>query len=414
MKTKGVRPQPAVFACEAGAAFAQDSQLKPESLNKRGKKTMRFKLSVLAPLALCLSLTANAQQQYNIVDLGTLGGTVTVAYGLNNKADATGFAYAADAGCYLQTFLYTEANGLSDIGLQSGFGGCNLGVSINDAGQISFDGDHHTGSGDYTAHRYTPGVGAIDLGALPGDTVSYAGRIDAVGDVVGGSIHGDGTGGDAFLYTDALGMVDLGNLGGVDAMKCGGAIAVGINATGTIVGSARTPNTPPCEYWDRGDAFVDYNRRVRRMVDLNTIIRTKGWNLRTAAAINKKGFIVGYGATMRNNQPVLDAFRYNPATRRVTDLGTFVGGGISYAEDINSRNWIVGAAYLDGSGSGNYRAALWQPGRPGAQDLDNLIPPNTGWTLREAYGINDKGQIVGWGYVAGGDTHAFRLDPVAR
>jgi probable HAF family extracellular repeat protein len=60
-------------------------------------------------------------------------------------------------------------------------------------------------------------------------------------------------------------------------------------------------------------------------------------------------------------------------------------------------------------------AALWQPGIRGAQNLSNLILNNNeGWTLREAYGINDKGQIVGWGYVASGDIHAFRLDPAGR
>jgi len=351
------------------------------------------------------SASAALGQQYNIVDLGNLGGTTTVAYGINKNGDATGFSYSTGGGCYLQTFLYTDGSGMTDIGLQPGFGGCNYGVSINDAGQIAFNGDHHPGSGDYTAHRYTPNVGAIDLGELPGDIGSYAVRINASGQVVGGSVT-DSTGllGDPFLYSDNTGMVDLGNLGG------GRGTASGINVHSTVVGSARTPTTPVGDIWNIGDAFVYADKTG--IVNLNSIILNHGWHLYNAAAINKKGVIVGYGQHTTKKKQVLDAYRYNPQTHTVSDLGTFVGGGISYALDINSKGWIAGAAYLDGSGVGNFRAAVWQPGKPGAQNLNNLIPQGTGWVLRQATGINDQGQIVGWGYVSNGDTHAFRLDPV--
>ncbi len=45
------------------------------------------------------------------------------------------------------------------------------------------------------------------------------------------------------------------------------------------------------------------------------------------------------------------------------------------------------------------------------QDLNDLIDPASGWTLRVATGINDSGQIVGVGAI-GGHEHAFRLDPI--
>jgi probable HAF family extracellular repeat protein len=48
----------------------------------------------------------------------------------------------------------------------------------------------------------------------------------------------------------------------------------------------------------------------------------------------------------------------------------------------------------------------------GLVDLNTLIDPATGWSLRAACDINDRGQIVGYGMVlATGETHAFRLDP---
>jgi probable HAF family extracellular repeat protein len=345
--------------------------------------------------------------KYKLVDLGTLGVNTVIGYGLNNRGDVTGDAYSPIGCTDEQTFLYTNKTKMVNMnGLQPGFAGCNYGVSINDSGQIAFNQDQpfHTGSGDYTAHRYTPNVGVIDLGTLPGDIVSYATHINLFGEVVGGSVTNDPPDyllGHPFLYSDDGGMVDLGSLGG------GRGMANGINARGTVVGWSRTPNTPVGDYWDPGDAFV-WTVDIH-MVDLNTINKTPGWNLRNAAAVNGQGIIVGFG--LYNKVDLIQAFRYNPNTRTVLNLGTFPGGGFSYALDINSKGWVVGAAYLDASGIGNYRACVWPKGLPVALNLNKLIPQNTGWTLAEARAINDFGQILAWGFDVKGNTHAFRLDP---
>ena len=45
------------------------------------------------------------------------------------------------------------------------------------------------------------------------------------------------------------------------------------------------------------------------------------------------------------------------------------------------------------------------------QDLNNLLPPGSGWVLSDADGINDLGQITGTGTI-GGQTHAFEMTPV--
>ena len=44
-------------------------------------------------------------------------------------------------------------------------------------------------------------------------------------------------------------------------------------------------------------------------------------------------------------------------------------------------------------------------------DLNTLIDPLSGWELVTAWGINDAGQITGYGLI-GGETHAFLLTPV--
>jgi probable HAF family extracellular repeat protein len=367
-----------------------------------GAKRLRsFCVSAAAIVLFSGSPMAGAQK-YTIADLGSLGGTTTIAYGVNSDGDAVGFSYSTGPGCYFQAFKYTDRAGMTDIGLQPNFGGCNYAVAINDAGQIAFNGDHHPGSGDYTAHLFSPKSGAIDLGTLAGDAVSYAVRLNAFGEVVGGSAS-SALVGNPFLYSRKKGMVDLGNLGG------GRGTAEGINDFGIVVGTARVASTPAGDIWNIGHAFV-YTGETG-ILDLNTLTATAGWELYDAHAINNFGLIVGYGTHTTASGSGLDAYRFNPWTREVIDLGRFPGGGISYAYDINAKAVAVGAAYLDASGAGNFRAALWLPGQPGALNLNDLIPAGTGWTLRQATAINNEGQIVGWGYL-NGETRAFRLDLV--
>jgi len=45
-----------------------------------------------------------------------------------------------------------------------------------------------------------------------------------------------------------------------------------------------------------------------------------------------------------------------------------------------------------------------------ATDLNTLIPKNSGWYLECAQGINDAGDIVGFGTI-NGSTHAFLATP---
>jgi probable HAF family extracellular repeat protein len=46
-------------------------------------------------------------------------------------------------------------------------------------------------------------------------------------------------------------------------------------------------------------------------------------------------------------------------------------------------------------------------------NLNDLVDPASGLTLNAANDINDLGQIVGYGTTAGGQIHAFLLDPMA-
>src|SRR5207247_3774481 len=93
----------------------------------------------------------------------------------------------------------------------------------------------------------------------------------------------------------------------------------------------------------------------------------------------------------------------------LTNLGVLPDGGdSSYATDINSAGQVVGL--VEGYGDDGRVAFLWQNGT--MIDLNTLIPADSGWTLLEAWAINDAGQIVGYGVGPDGQQ-VFLLTPVA-
>ena len=77
---------------------------------------------------------------------------------------------------------------------------------------------------------------------------------------------------------------------------------------------------------------------------------------------------------------------------------------------MNDRGEVVGAS-VDGSpATGNKRAFLWQNGA--MHDLNTLIVGDSPFLhLLVAFGINDVGQIVGFGLTKTFDVHAFLATP---
>ena len=74
------------------------------------------------------------------------------------------------------------------------------------------------------------------------------------------------------------------------------------------------------------------------------------------------------------------------------------------------RREIVGASVsAPGLASGNPRAFLWQQGV--MTDLNALIPADAPLYLLTAFGINDAGEIVGFGVTGEGDIHGFLATP---
>lgn len=88
------------------------------------------------------------------------------------------------------------------------------------------------------------------------------------------------------------------------------------------------------------------------------------------------------------------------------DMGT-LGGDDSIARGINDNGQVVGYGQITGNSS--VHAFLYDD--EDMIDLNNLLPANSGWELYYAHGINNLGQIIGWGDI-NGESHAFLMTPV--
>ena len=186
------------------------------------------------------------------------------------------------------------------------------------------------------------------------------------------------------LFSSAGKMADLGTLGGEYSA------AHGINRFGDVVGYAYKTN----------GGFHAFFYSAGTMHDLGTL----GGAYSTASAINDYGQITGQAYTSGNLGA--HAFLYNGG--KMTDLGV-LNHVYSEGDAINGFGMVVGRASIkNNTGYLVYHAVIYSNGR--AIDLNRLIPAGSGWVLEQATGINDKGQIVGFGKIHSQD-HGFLLTP---
>jgi probable HAF family extracellular repeat protein len=185
--------------------------------------------------------------------------------------------------------------------------------------------------------------------------------------------------------------------------------ANGINSAGNIVGGATIIG-------DQNSHAFFYSGG--KMYDLGT---QSGSGDSVADAINNSGVIVGQTDSSDGGS---EAFIYNgyqghlptdfsnPDTT-ITDAGYFtlldLGGEQGEALAINSSGTVVGDSV---TGDGNEDAFVYSGGvLTDLNDIDISGDLPTGLIFQSANGINDAGQITGYGVTPDGSEYAFLLTP---
>ncbi len=353
---------------------------------------------LISALATITMAAGTKQLHYTITDLGTLpGGTYSYGYGINNLGQVTG--ESGIAGGTYHAFLWSARTGMRDLRTLPGRT-YSAGLGINDLGQVTGWSDN---AGDITLHAflYSARTGMLDIETLPGGSYSYGNAINIFGQVTGWSnLTGNIVWGDPFLYSELMGMQDLGNLTTIPSDLEGG-MGTGINDLGQVTG------------WSNDAKQVVHSFLWSARTGMSDIGTFPGGYCTQSTGINNFGQITGwvYTSTDCTHTPYR-AFLYSEWTG-VEDLGTLPGGDISQGYGINDLGQVTGwsctAATVEGSCPTPTHAFLYSDGK--MIDLNTRLPLSSKWTLISGQGINDLGQITGYGTI-NGQTHAFLMTPV--
>jgi probable HAF family extracellular repeat protein len=367
--------------------------------------------------------TQSTPSYYKVEDLGTLGGSSSWPSAINDKGQVVGYSnLAGDQNN--RAFLYKDGE-MTDLGTLGGTSSEAKG--INESGQVVGWSDNS--SGERRAFLYDSTNGMRDLNdSIPADsgwTMYEAAGINDKGQVAASSWDntqpdtdivcsywywsGPAPGAALVLSpttTANYEVKDLGNLGGYFSR------ATSINDSSKVVGFSYAD---PCG----GEQPFFYDESADPMM--------RGLSMHEASGLNNSGKVVGYtwyfteGDMDCTNNDCHRAVIYDSATKQRQVLGT-LGTGDTYgtigseAYGINDSDKVVGLSGIgDGfhhwvSGSGPAYGFIYDSTN-GMQNLNSLIPPDSGWTIHVARAINNNGQIAATGRKDGVGTHALLLTP---
>ncbi len=336
---------------------------------------MRRTLSALATLALAAAASAQ-NYTYTVVDLEPGVNTLTPSkpWSISNDGKTIAGTRGGVAFVWHEGSGFTSLNNLPGYTSGAAFG---LDAAGNACGTS-------TGAANSRAVRYNTNGTVDSLGTLGGAS-SIGAEMNAGGAIVGDAMNASGLW-HAFYWTQAGGMIDL----QPGATESHGWDVSDFGAVTGFTGPGGALTTDHAFRWTQAGGFVDLGVP-------GTFKNSHGFG------INKAGQVCGN--SQNNTGTVQGWVRYSDGAGWQYLLTN--AGKANTAWKLNDFGQVVGETHQDSGGL--HRAAVWTDGI-GIQDLNALIDPASGWLLRAAYDVNERGQIVGWGEHSG-SWHGFRLDP---
>jgi CSLREA domain-containing protein len=356
---------------------------------------------------------------YTVTDLGALtAGPQSIGWDVNNSGQVTGWSNSGATNTNYRPFFYS--NGALTNLAPLGTGTNALAISINDSARIVGyselvpQGANAALAGQLHAYFSDNGGVLRDIGTL-GGTSSQAWGVNDNGHVVGQAQLSNGQT-RPFLWKDTNNdglwqqseMIDLGSLNGGTFGR-----GFGINNQGVVVGNSL--NGPGGQ--QIATLWKDDNNNGLGDAGELRILGTLGAGLPSfAQGINDAGYVNGYSqlpGLTSNGIQIQHAFIWHDDNGNgqsdageMKDIGT-LGGDTSLSVRINSTNAIAGYSTT----TGNFNPSGFVYRNNFMLDLNAAIPQNSGWHITEARGINDSGQIVGYGSQNNGNNHALLLTP---
>ena len=358
---------------------------------------------------------ASRSVRYTITDLGTLGGSFSLAYGINDNGQIDGSS-TLPGDNVVHSFLYNHG-AMTDLGT---LGGANSESFANLNNAIQVAGAAETSVTDPNNENFCSfGTNLICLG---------------------------------FVWQNGI-MTPLSTLGGNNGQ------AAAINNRGQVAGYSETaiadPNCPVPQvlqfrptlwtagqaralplypgdtegaaFWinNQGDTVgasgscAPYDPRYALPLQPRHALLWRKSSVQPIDLGNLGGKINNAGFAINDMEQVVGASdlpgdMYQHAffwhNGHMTDLGTLPGDVVSAAVAINNKGQVTGVS-IDASGQ-NLRAFLWQNGV--MVDLNTLIPANSPLYLLHGFGINSQGQIVGFALqTSTGEIHGFLATPIS-